>query len=1362
MAAIVKVTEDGIPNSPLADKELGYDKVTNELYVGSGSGEADGNKLSKYAGELQATRNAEMDLHMDATFAQHGLIPNDGVNEIRPADMFEEVDVPDVLVDKKGYPVRFSDGVHDRLGDELITNGDFSDGTNGWATDLVLEDGKFTSGSYIYQNLSLSYTKKYKITFYSSVSGINIGCYGTGGYNYFSQVNKGWNTYTVSPSHSNSRLQFDAFSEFPFILDNISVKELPQFQLPKAPFAQGSTSELLDDKVNGLVTQADHSKGDIVVTGSELVTNGGFDSDVSGWNSQDTSTISYSTGRALIDTSASYGGITQTIQTVVGAEYEVACNIELGTSGSVQAYIVSPYIDISVIETSGIKSLSATFVATATSTDFIARCNNSSGTFYIDNVSVKLKDTAYVALQNTAAGDTLDTAGLFGVNPSRSTDELLDDSRFGLTCQNSHSKGDIVVTGNELVENGGFDSDLSWWNDVNSNFSFVSGRAYCNPTSTYAELATPVLPFIPNTEYIISFDVEIVQGQCQVVSETTSVNGSSELLITSSGTYFVPYILHDEFYSISFTSIDTVLSEFYIDNVSIKLKDQSYIATRDTADMYDNLSSDTVIPYRGYPHIVLGTGNNNATVGHYYMRNDGETDIVNGQLDDFSVTTSWLDLGTALNMSLQNPCFKAIPYVTKQAALLIEKTSAGAIQNVAKPLVNCYGEESVETYEQDIFSELGYSQKADRVYTDGNSEFILLGLKGYLNAGAYHPWFNAFGASTYLKFDGTSGNAMYWYTADARKAASLLDTLTAPTDNYPFSNGILAPDNGLIGVQYERLGRPDLKFYDKTYIEGQGGLICYAIPNALTPTYKHQEEVRRNLVDGYVENGVEIIGINTASNWQEYLTGKFRLNFGAKYLAGLGFESFMPLASPYTDIIGRNVSAPNSSQITGYVATNTGNLYYITELNIDESSADRLYIENLSGASLDDLNAGYKLVLFKKSPYLATQGSMLHTDLIGDPVPYVSTDATYIANDGNTDTDVTDMPIDTLVWNSATSTMWKTKVDTIDLADSVPSVAIEEGDNWTEVKKGYPQSMRNLLASGKGVGFMNALLVGQDGSDYTDTSTAAGTWQPILYKKVIGNLGLNIFTSNGGMSFSPYNISSSLDAVANTQSGLSVTNTDATKVSLLSYKAQNQPAIPVSTPKPIETVDRDLIASNHHSVYAYNGLTYASSSKVATGSSIEAKGVDDVQLLSGYDEEIVGDVLITVIPGKIYKAVGFSKKGYFEFINPAIYTGVYPSVYFFDETEPTVWKDVTVSLSIPKHQALTLDANSIVGSKALITQTDNATQVFTQELDYDSTAGDFGDTDTFERLTDGTLTDLNGHSVQTKVLLKGSSIKLGE
>ena len=262
-----------------------------------------------------------------------------------------------------------------------------------------------------------------------------------------------------------------------------------------------------------------------------------------------------------------------------------------------------------------------------------------------------------------------------------------------------------------------------------------------------------------------------------------------------------------------------------------------------------------------------------------------------------------------------------------------------------------------------------------------------------------------------------------------------------------------------------------------------------------------------------------------------------------------------------------------------------------------------------------------------------------------------------------------------------------------------------------------------------------------------------------LSKKFV-TMEQGILTTDSGGIYTAFTPTS--DSVNN---DVTLTNEAIGNVVLITSIVSNQPAVPVSTPKPIQTVDRNLIASNHYGVNVYNGLTYASSGKVATGSSVEANGVDDVVEIH-YDYIFTGVESITTKIGDVIKVINasnwstaisnrpFDENGIFisKRIEPLLTGTEFGYEPYFDYIEDY----------IPKHNPITLDNQSVVASKALLTQTSNATQIFTQELDYDSTAGDFGDTNEFDQLTSGTLTDLNGNTVQTKVLLKPSSIKLGE
>jgi len=369
----------------------------------------------------------------ETVFAQHGLVPNDGVNEIRPQDMFTEVDVADVLVDKKGYPVRFSDGVYDRLGEELVANGDFSDEviattgvtSNGWKNygsggTLITYNSRIilSSPAGLQQSISIEIGKTYTITFDSFGDSFTwyIGTQSQQEDIYREDNVVGSITYTFTSS--SDLLYFQAFnnSNYTTYISNISVRELPQFQLPKAPFASGSTDELLDDKVNGLTTQTNHSKGDIVVTGNELVENGEFDSDPTVEWTEVTHSMDIDNGKLHIyNTSSSGGWVKQQITTTNGAKYTLTGSVECNNNTyqyGVQIRKVSndAVVKEQIFTDNGVKNLSFTF--TATNEDmYVALMVNPANEVqvdaYFDNISVKLKDQSYIALEDTDAGDSL-------------------------------------------------------------------------------------------------------------------------------------------------------------------------------------------------------------------------------------------------------------------------------------------------------------------------------------------------------------------------------------------------------------------------------------------------------------------------------------------------------------------------------------------------------------------------------------------------------------------------------------------------------------------------------------------------------------------------------------------------------------------------------------------------------------------------------------------------------------------------------------------------------------------------------------------------------------------------------------------
>ena len=139
-----------------------------------------------------------------------------------------------------------------------------------------------------------------------------------------------------------------------------------------------------------LATLSDTDDTDVV--GSELVTNGTFDSDTSGWTGSSAS-LSVSSGELVVTSSAAYGKAVQSVTTVIGETYTISAFAKAGTvAARVEPYPVTSGSGISVTSTSG-ESISITFVASSTSTEIQLKGQSSStGTSYYDNISVRLAE----------------------------------------------------------------------------------------------------------------------------------------------------------------------------------------------------------------------------------------------------------------------------------------------------------------------------------------------------------------------------------------------------------------------------------------------------------------------------------------------------------------------------------------------------------------------------------------------------------------------------------------------------------------------------------------------------------------------------------------------------------------------------------------------------------------------------------------------------------------------------------------------------------------------------------------------------------------------------------------------------------
>jgi trimeric autotransporter adhesin len=194
-----------------------------------------------------------------------------------------------------------------------------------------------------------------------------------------------------------------------------------------AVFAQ-ITSDFNTGYQNGdikLATLSDTDDTD--VTGSELVTNGTFDSDTSGWTAS-ALTTSVASGQATLTMTSTYGTFVQGITTVVGKTYTITCDIVSETvSGALYlgAGTTSGGSQLG-LSTTSVGSNAFTFTATGTTTYVALYFNGaSSQAAVIDNFTARLAEE-----DRSVNGNGLQVFGTVTKNPVNSGADLVGYSGF--------------------------------------------------------------------------------------------------------------------------------------------------------------------------------------------------------------------------------------------------------------------------------------------------------------------------------------------------------------------------------------------------------------------------------------------------------------------------------------------------------------------------------------------------------------------------------------------------------------------------------------------------------------------------------------------------------------------------------------------------------------------------------------------------------------------------------------------------------------------------------------------------------------------------------------------------------------------
>ena len=279
------------------------------------------------------------------------------------------------------------------LGEELVVNGDFSDGTNDWSVangtisvdnDRLKIDGN--SGATAEQTVTAIIGKTYKVTYAFTLGTATSGALIITGGNYPTlNAPQGVNTFYTTATQTNLRIRPRLGSNGTMFIDNISVKEdiSGDFDFTRNSSATRVNSQGLIEDVQILSSNL-VSNGDFSQEGAEQVTNGDFATD-SDWINSDINGFSISGGKLNLSNVA-YAKITPQFNvTTVGKTYKVTFEISDYVKGSVRIFlggaatptqssngVFTSYVTVSANTTIGIQTLAG-----------------DGSTLSIDNVSIK-------------------------------------------------------------------------------------------------------------------------------------------------------------------------------------------------------------------------------------------------------------------------------------------------------------------------------------------------------------------------------------------------------------------------------------------------------------------------------------------------------------------------------------------------------------------------------------------------------------------------------------------------------------------------------------------------------------------------------------------------------------------------------------------------------------------------------------------------------------------------------------------------------------------------------------------------------------------------------------------------------------
>jgi len=256
-------------------------------------------------------------------------------------------------------------------------------------------------------------------------------------------------------------------------------------------------------------------------TGSELVTNGTFASDVSGWTA-DIATVTWSAGKMRVATAGGYGWATQVLSLTVGTTYVITASFSVIAGGISSIRIHPDATRTSVpIRLQNSETPSGTFavIFTATAaTQILSLQNDSNATIEYDDISVKEATmsvsptaTGLDGIANTATTLTATAADAIILQPI----SLASAAR----CASAYVKRRTGTGTISFTQDGG-----STWTDITSQIN----------SSTWSRVQIPSTLANPSVGFKIStsgdaIDVDCVQNEAGAVATSPIVTTTAAI-----------------------------------------------------------------------------------------------------------------------------------------------------------------------------------------------------------------------------------------------------------------------------------------------------------------------------------------------------------------------------------------------------------------------------------------------------------------------------------------------------------------------------------------------------------------------------------------------------------------------------------------------------------------------------------------------------------------------------------------------------------------------------------------------------------------------------------------------------------------